>query len=260
MENNIVKKESDVPINADIDKKLSNTVIEICNKFKYEIMRCVNCPILMECKYPQKRLEALRGKAKEISEAIYKEETELDDSADNTLRAQNKRDMIFKSYIENHAFEVLKNDRCMFERQEILTNLQKFVDAGYDINDPRSYLIINELIGNMLNSGRANKAFTSLGIILKKETPAGPIYYSNPLLKAKMDFSKLIIEATEALDRIIKSDEGEKTGKTFTDHLLKSLAIREHKKKKSELISSEVLKEQLELKDTSSEGEYEPDR
>jgi hypothetical protein len=64
---------------------------------------------------------------------------------------------------------------------------------------------------------------------LKKDTPAGPIYYENPLLKTKMNFSKLIIEATEALDRILKSDEDIKAEKSFTAHLLKALKLREKK-------------------------------
>lgn len=217
-----------------LNDNISKTVVDITKKFEYEIMRCVNCPILMECRYPKKRLEKLREKAKQISEEIYEEEIELDDSADNTLRAQNKRDMIYKQYIENNAYDVLKNDRCIFEKKEILNNLQKFVDAGYDITDPRSYMILNELVGNLLNSGRANKAFTSLGVLLKKETPAGPIYYENPLLKTKMMFSKLIIEATEALDRILKSDDQQKAEKNFTAHLLQALNIREKRKLEEE--------------------------
>lgn len=230
---------------SDKQKKIDSTVIELTDKFKLELMRCVNCPVLMQCKYPQKRLEKLKDEAKKISEEIYLEEVELDDSADNTLRAQNKRDYIYKTYIENRAYSVLQNDRCIYEKQEILNILQKFVDAGYDITDPRSFLVIQELIGNILNSGRSNKAFTSLGVILKKETPAGPIYYQNPLLKTKMEFSKLIIEATEALDRMMKSDEVQKADKDFTQHLLKALKIREKKKEtlKSNIINSSLLED-----------------
>ena len=210
----------------DLNSRISEAVVEISDKFKLEIMRCVNCPILMECKYPKKRLEALKEKATEISKAIYEEEIELDDSAENTLRAQNKRDATYKSYIESRAFDVLRNDRCVYEKAEVMKTLQKFVDAGYDISDPRAYLIISELVGNILNSGRANKAFTSLGVILKRETPAGPIYYENPLLRTKMKFSELIIMATEALDRMLKSDVDQKAERDFTTHLLKQLQIK----------------------------------
>ena len=211
---------------AKLEKNIDNTVVELCNKFKYSIMRCVNCPIIMECKHPMKKLIPVKKEALEIAEAVYKEEIELDDSADNTLRAQNKRDVVYKTYVENNAFKVLENERCIYEKKEILVVLSKFVDAGYDITDPRSYLIISELLGNILNSGRANKAFTSLGIILKKETPGGPIYYENPLLKTKMLFSKLIVESTEILDKILKTDEDQKAEKDFTSHLLKALRIK----------------------------------
>lgn len=214
---------------VDIHERINKEVIQITKKFEYEVMRCVNCPILMECRYPRKRLEKLKVEAEKQAKAIYDEETELDDSAANVLRAQNIRDLTYKQYIENHAYEVLKNDRCIFEKREILNTLQKFVDAGYDITDPRTNMILNELVGNLLNSGRANKAFTSLGILLKKETPAGPIYYENPLLKTKMKFSELIINATEALDRILKSDTQQKAEKNFTAHLLQALSIRESK-------------------------------
>jgi len=210
--------------------KIDKAVLEIVDKFKYEVMRCVNCPILMECRVPQKRLTALKEKAQAQSNAIYEEETELDDSAANVLRAQNIRDLTYKQYIESHAYDVLKNDRCIFEKKEIMTHLQKFVDAGYDITDPRTYIILGELISNLLNSGRAGKAFTSLGVLLKKDTPAGPIYYENPLLKTKMSFSKLITEATVALDGILKSDTQQKAEKNFTAHLLQALSIRESRK------------------------------
>jgi len=210
----------------DAQEQINEAVLDITKKFKMEVMRCVNCPVLMECKYPRKRLEALRAEASKVSEAIYEEEVELDDSAENTLRAQNKRDATYKAYIEGRAYDVLQNDRCIYEKEEVLKVLQKFVNAGYDIADPRAFLIISELIGNILNSGRANKAFTSLGVILKKETPAGPIYYENPLLKTKMKFSELIITATEALDRMLKSDDDQKAEKNFTAHLLQQLRIR----------------------------------
>jgi len=226
--------EQEVPETTAVMKRaedaIDKSVIQITKKFEYEVMRCVNCPILMECKVPKKRLAELNVEAKKVAQEIYDEEVELDESAANVLRAQNIRDATHKQYIEKHAFEVLKNDRCIFEKQEILNTLQKFVDAGYDITDPRSYIIINELIGNILNSGRSNKAFTSLGIILKKETPAGPIYYENPLLKTKLGFSKLIIESTEALDRILKSDTTARAEQTFTAHLLQNLNIREKRK------------------------------
>ena len=46
-----------------------------------------------------------------------------------------------------------------------------------------------------------------------------------------MEFSKIIIEATEALDRMLKSDESQKVEKDFTQHLLRALKIRESKRK-----------------------------
>lgn len=223
----------EIGFNKDIDiKKTHETVLAICNKSQYEIMRCIKCPILLECKYPKKKLDSLRTEATTIAEEIYKEEIELDNSAENVLRAQNKRDYTYSSYLQDNAHKVLKNNRCIYERKEILDSLSKFVDAGYDINDPRVFTIVNELVGNILNSGRANKAFTNLGVILKKDTPAGPIYYQNPLLKIKIEFSKIIIEATETLDRILKSDESQSKDKNFTAHLMRELKIREKQKSK----------------------------
>lgn len=231
-------------ITKDVNKKVTDAVVEICEKFQYEIMRCVNCPILLECKYPKKRLEKLKAEAEKMAQDVYDEELELDSSAENTIRAQQKRDQVYKNYIQDNSYKELKNDRCLFERKEILTALQKFVDAGYDITDPRSYVIINELVSNLLTSGRANKAFTNLGLILRKDTPAGPIYYQNPLLKAKLEFSRLIVDTTEALDRILKSDQSQAQEKNFTDHLIRKLKLRE--KKKANIIdgiTSEVLED-----------------
>ena len=201
-------------------------VVELCESLSPELMRCVKCPVVLECKYPKKSLKKLKDEAKSISDDIYDEELDLDNSAENTLRAQNKRSYVYKEYIRDNAERVLSNERCLYERKEILQALQKFVDAGYDITDPRVYMIIKELVSNILIAGRANKAFTSLGVILKKETAAGPVYYQNPLLNSKLSFSRLIVETTEVLDRILKSDEQEKTNKSFTQHLLNELKLR----------------------------------
>ena len=223
--------EPDVTKDLDVTK-INNTVLEIVKKSRYEIMRCVNCPIIMECTYSRKRLDSLREDAKKMSEAIYLEELELDHSAENTLRAQNKRDHVYNGYIRDNAYKVLANDRCIWERGEIISILQRFTDAGYNIAEPRSYLIVQELVSNILNSGRANKAFTNLGLLLRKETANGPIYYKNPLIESKIEFSRLIIEATEALDRMLKSDDKEVKASTFTEHLIKELRLREKQKEK----------------------------
>lgn len=239
----------------DIDERISKAVIQVTDKFKYEIMRCINCPIILECKYPQKRLEKLKLDAKNQAESVYREEIELDNSAENVLRAQGKRDQIYNDIIRNRAVEVLKNERCLYERKEVLTDLQKFVDAGYDITDPRCFMIISELIGDILTSGRMNKAFTNTGMLLKKDTPAGPIYYSNPLLKSKIEFSRLIIEATEILDRILKSDEQVSNEKNFTAHLLKELRMK--KEKKDKVDNFKEMSKPVET--TIIEDSYEPD-
>jgi len=223
----------DLPVTEGLDtEKINQIVIDICEKSKYEIMRCVNCPIVTECGYPKKRLKPLRTKAEQIADEVYEEELELDESAEAKVRAEQKRDYTYNFYIKDNAFKYLANDRCVFERKEILSALQKFVDANYDIADPRTYLVVNELISNLLNAGRMNKTFTNLGLLLRKDTPHGPIYYQNPLLKIRLEFSKMIIEATESLDRMLKSDETQMQAKSFTDHLIKQLRLRDDKSKK----------------------------
>ena len=231
----IISKEivQEPDIEKDLDtKKINQSVLDIIKKNRYEIMRCVNCPILMECTYSKKRLDTLKSDAKDIAEKIYNEELELDHSAENTLRAQNKRDNVYNNYIRDNAFKVLQNDRCIWERDEIVQILQRFLDAGYNIAEPRAYLIVQELISNILASGRSNKAFTNLGMILHRETAAGTIYYKNPLIESKIEFSRLVIEATEALDRMLKTDEKEIQANTFTEHLIKELRLRNKEKSK----------------------------
>ena len=222
----------EVPITKGIDHdKVSKVVIDICERTKYEIMRCVNCPIVGECLYPKKRLRVLKNEARKISEEVYEEELELDETAEAKIRAMKKRDITFDLYIKDNAYRFLKNDRCVYERKEVLYALQKFVDAEYDITDPRTYLIINELISNILNAGRMNKTFTNLGLLLRKDTATGPVYYSNPLIKTRMEMSKMIVETTEVLDRILKSDEETSEAKTFTEHLKKQLKLHREKNK-----------------------------
>jgi hypothetical protein len=241
--NQEVMPEAEIVKDLDL-AKVNKSVVDIIKKNKYEIMRCVNCPILMECAYAKKRIDKLRDAAKEIAEKIYNEELELDRSAENVLRAQGKRDNVYNAYIRDNAYKELQNDRCIYEREEIVSMLQRFVDAGYNIADPRAYLIVQELVSNVLNSGRANKAFTNLGLILRKETAAGPIYYKNPLIESKIEFSRAIIEATTALDNMLKTDKEDIKATTFTEHLFKELKLRERKK---ENIVDGIFKEKYEV-------------
>ena len=207
------------------------TINNILYAFKPNIMRCVKCPMVAECAQTKKNLEALQEKAHGYAEDVYEEEIELDDSADNAVRAQFRRDQVFNDYIEHYAGDILKDKTCIYEQQELLKIVGKFVNAGYNLNDPRAYIIITELLNNILIQGRTSKAFISLGIILRKDTPAGPIYYSNPILRERIAFSKLIVEATESLDRILKSDESAEIENDFTKLLINSIKKQEKEDK-----------------------------
>ena len=66
---------------------------------------------------------------------------------------------------------------------------------------------------------------------MRKDTPSGSVYYSNPLIKAKIEFSKLIMETTESLDRILKSDDRQDVSKTFTALLMKNLKLKKNSRK-----------------------------
>lgn len=211
---------------------IDDTVVAICHKHKYELMKCVNCPIVKECNYTRKRIDKLRDDAKRISKEIYDTEVELDNSAENQIFAEKKSAAAYEDYLRRHSHEELKNERCIYERKEVLYVLQKFVDADYDITDPRAFLIINELIGSVLNTGRINKVFTQYGVMLSKETAQGTLMYANPLLKSKSEYSRLIVDTVEALDRILKSDEQQKADKEFTEYLLQSLKVKVKKKEK----------------------------
>jgi hypothetical protein len=212
-------------------EKQLDAVELMCESFRHDIQRCVQCQVILECAYPKNRLKPLQEHAKKMADDIYEEELELDNSAENRLRAEEKRTYSYNVYLKNHAFEVLKNDRCVYERDEVLKTLQSFSDNGYDLSDPRIYLIVKELISNILISGRANKSFTNLGVLIRRETPGGPVYYANPLLKHKFEFSQLVTESIESLDRILKSDVKQSKDKSFTAHLMNQLKIRGQKEK-----------------------------
>ena len=99
--------------NAEIDtRKLHESVLAICEKFEYEIMQCINCPIVLECRVTKGQLDDLKEKAKEYSEAVFLEEIDLDESAENLLRAQNKRDYIYNKYLKDNAHKKISNTRC----------------------------------------------------------------------------------------------------------------------------------------------------
>jgi len=205
---------------------IDKAVLDICHKKKMEIMRCVKCPILKECPHPKTKLKPLLEKADKVAEAVFAEELELDDTEQGKLKAQQIRKAVYERYVNDNAYEYLKNERCIFERKEVLTNLQKFVDAGYDITDPRTYIIINELVNNILNSGRLSKSFTSMGAVFAKISDEGTIYIPAPGLKLQMEISQFLIQAIEALDRILKSDDANSATKDFTEHLLKMLDLK----------------------------------
>ena len=221
-------------------ENVSKAVVDITYRHKYELMRCANCPILKECHIPKKRLQPLYEKAKKLKKEVYDEEVSFDNSIDSKLAAEKKANGVYIEYINSRAMDVLKNDRCFFERREIMQLLQRFVDANYDISDPKAYIVITELIGNILQAGRINKAFTNMGVILTKVSKTGQkSYYANPLLKHKTEFSKFIIEAMEALDRMRKSDIDQSAGSDFTAHLLKEMKLRSLKKTTANIIDAD---------------------
>ena len=46
--------------------KINDAAVELCHKFEYEIMHCINCPIVLECKKARDQLEPLKEQAKQI--------------------------------------------------------------------------------------------------------------------------------------------------------------------------------------------------
>ncbi len=213
-----------------IDK--THPIDQIFEKHKYETMKCLNCPVLHECSYTKKRVEKVREEARKKSDAAYEEEVSMDSSAENIIRAQSKRKIWYDQYVRATLPKELEGERCVFEKKEIVQILGKFYNANYDFNDPRVYILLQELTSNILNVGRINKAFTSQGVLLGKESAGGIIYYANPLLKSRTEFSALVIKTVEILDRTLKSDEKVKSDKDFTSFLLAELQIREKQKNK----------------------------
>ena len=211
-----------------IDK--THPIDQIYEKHKYETMRCLACPVLHECSYTKKRVEKVRAEAKEMTDKAYEEEITMDGSAENIIRAQQKRKIWYDQQVRANIPKELEGERCVFEKKEIIQTLGKFYNANYDFNDPRVTLLLQELVSNILNAGRISKAFTNQGVLLARETAAGPIYYANPLLKSRAEFSELVIKTAEVLDKILKSDEKVKSDKDFTAFLLSELQIREKQK------------------------------
>jgi hypothetical protein len=189
-------------------------------KFRNDLMSCVNCPIVLECPLTKDKIRELNTKAEEVAKLVYDEEIELDDSTDNQLRAEEKRNKIYKEYIRNNAYQKLEQQKCYFEVEEVKTIIKKFLDSGYDPSDPRVHIILQEIISSSLLSGRINKVFTGYGLLLKKDSPAGEIFYENPMLKHKIFLTKVMIEAIETLDRILKSDATTSYDMSFTNHII----------------------------------------
>lgn len=217
---------------------------KIFKKLRNQVMKCSACSIVSDCKFPKSKIDTLKEKAKEISEKFYEEELELDNTAENKFRAMLKKDEMYKTYLKEQAYTVLSQEKCIFERREIIDIVENFINAGYNLADPRTSVIVTELIGNVLNSGRINRIFTSMGLVLRKESASGTVYYAHPLLGAKKEFSKLITESMQTLDQILKSDESSRTDNTFTSYLLTELKHRVQKdlpiEKKLDLLPTEM--------------------
>ena len=235
METNIEKTTQGIAKKGDsklltMVQKNQLVVNELCTKYKYELMRCEKCPILKECNYTKKRIDTLRDAATIIAQEVYDEEVMLDKSAENIIRAQDKRNYIYNQYFKNQATTVVVNERCQFEKKEIISILEKFGNSGYDLGDPRVYIFLNDLLSNILTIGRMNKIFTQTGLLMSKESASGPSYYTNPLLKARNEISASITEAMSALDKMIKSDESDSASDDFASFLMKQLKLKTGKK------------------------------
>jgi len=233
MANEVVEQRTVPKIMATIKLDKSHPIDQIYEKNKYETMKCLSCPILHECSYTKKRVEKVRDNAKSMSDKAFDEEIAMDSSAENVIRAQGKRKIWYDQQVRATLPKELEGERCVFEKKEIVQILGKFYNANYDFNDPRVHILLQELVSNILNVGRINKAFTTQGVLLGRESAGGPVYYANPLLKARAEFSELVIKTSEVLDKMLKSDEQVKSDRDFTSFLLSELQLRERQKKQA---------------------------
>ena len=206
------------------------------DKFKYDFNRCLVCPILNDCQYTQQKIKTIREQATKTSEQVYQDEISFDGSSENILKAQNKRKVFYDTFLRNNSETLLKDERCQYERKEVENLLKIFLEANYNILDPRAKIILDDLITNALQIGRMNKSFSSLGLTLQKQTTSGIILYEHPLLKARGEYSKLVLNAIDTLDKMLKSDLDKKAENDFTSHLMKQLRDKSASKAKDRVI------------------------
>jgi hypothetical protein len=217
-------------MHGEISASQFEIVNQIIEQNKYIIQKCVSCNLVDDCPYTKKRLKDLKKKAEEKAQEIYDEELSFDQSAENLLKAENKREVFYKEYIKTNAKSILEKERCFFEKRDVKAILESFVNDNYNLNDPRAKLIINELISNIIQNARINKTFAIEGMTLNRQTSAGIIKYQHPLISTKTEFSKMIVDSIDRLDKILKSDEDIKAENDFTSHLLKQLRLQEGRK------------------------------
>jgi paraquat-inducible protein B len=224
-----------LPVTIESQFEVVNEIIE---QNKYIIQKCIACNLVDDCPYTRKRLKKLKEEAETKAQEIYNEEIAFDSSAENLLKAESKRTIYFKEYIKTNARQLLEKERCFFEKRDVKNVLESFVNNNYKLSDPRAQIIVNELLSNIIQNSRINKTFAIEGMTLNRQTSAGIIKYQHPLISTKTEFSKMIVDAIDRLDKILKSDEDVKAENDFTAHLLKQLRMQEEPEKKRRIIEN----------------------
>jgi hypothetical protein len=202
----------------------------VVKKYSLNTQLCYMCPIVSSCVHTKDKVELANREASAAAEAAFSEKSMMDSSPEGLLKAHDVKRDTLRVALKQKTQELLKDERCIFERQAIMDVLQSFSSGRYDITEPRTSLVLNQIIDNIIHSGRISKIFTDTGLLLSKRDPHGNVtFYANPLLEYKTKFSKIILDAIEMLDNMLKSDIKMEQDLDYTRHLIQQLRMEEAK-------------------------------
>lgn len=164
-----------------------------------EIANCNNCKYNRVCPIPRKRFPNLKQEARQWFNENILNNTQYKDDRKWVSETEKSFELVhWPVYLSENL-----TGKCEYELVEI-ARLERMITGRYDLTDPKIFLMTREIMKLLLHAYRCDLILSFQGMHIRAMGKHGPYEILNPIMTERQEYSKLIIDSLEKLDRMIK--------------------------------------------------------